>query len=86
VSALCPQGVATPLLMEPLAAGMVAAQHVADVAQVLTPEQVAQDVVDGLAAEKFLILPHPEVAKYWAQKAADPDRWLAGMRRFVDNH
>jgi hypothetical protein len=42
-------------------------------------------VVDGLAAERFLILPHPEVARYQQIKAADPDRWLAGMRRLVDS-
>ena len=36
-------------------------------------------MVRGLHEERFLILPHPEVAKYWARKAADPDRWLAAM-------
>ena len=41
-------------------------------------------MVAGLAAERFLILPHPEVGTFWAQKAADPDRWLAGVRRLVD--
>jgi hypothetical protein len=40
--------------------------------------------VAGLDAETFLILPHPEVGTFWAQKASNPDRWLAGMRRFVD--
>jgi hypothetical protein len=42
---------------------------------------VADVVVQGLADERFLILPHPEVAEYWKRKATDPDRWLAGMRR-----
>jgi hypothetical protein len=37
--------------------------------------------VAGLAAEDFLILPHPEVADYYRRRAADTDRWLAGMRR-----
>jgi hypothetical protein len=50
-------------------------------ATALTPEQVASVVVDGLAQESFLILPHPEVGEYLANKVADPDRWLAGMRR-----
>jgi hypothetical protein len=50
---------------------------------VLTPEDVAGTVVQGLADERFLILPHPEVGTYWAQKAADPDRWLAGVRKLV---
>jgi len=48
---------------------------------VLTPEEVAQHVVDGLAAEHFLILPHPEVLTYMQRKTADYDRWLSGMRR-----
>ena len=47
----------------------------------LTPEQVADAVVEGLADERFLILPHPEVAEYFRRKADDYDRWLAGMRR-----
>lgn len=51
--------------------------------EVLEPEQVADAVIDGLAAERFLILPHPEVATYTQYKAADRDRWLAGMRRLV---
>jgi hypothetical protein len=44
---------------------------------------VAEAVVVGLAEERFLILPHPQVGTFWAQKASDPDRWLAGMRRLV---
>ena len=34
-----------------------------------------------MAEEKFLILPHPEVAEYIRRKATDYDRWLRGMRR-----
>ena len=48
---------------------------------VLTPDQVAETVIEGLAAERFLILPHPEVLTYMQRKAADYDRWLGGMRR-----
>jgi NAD(P)-dependent dehydrogenase (short-subunit alcohol dehydrogenase family) len=83
VSVLCPQGVATPMLMDPLAAGEAPARAVAASGTIITPEQVADAVVAGLAAESFLILPHPEVARYRAQLASDPDRWLAGMRRLV---
>jgi len=83
VSVLCPQGVSTPLLMDPLAAGHASARAVAAAGAIVTPEQVADVVVSGLSAERFLILPHPEVATYWAQLAADPDRWLAGVRRMV---
>jgi hypothetical protein len=38
-------------------------------------------VVEGLDAEDFLILPHPEVLEYFRRKASDYDRWLNGMRR-----
>ena len=41
----------------------------------------ADAVIDGLAAERFLILPHPEVAEYMRRKTSDYDRWLQGMRR-----
>ena len=84
VSVLCPMGVATPMLTGPLAAGDVGAVAVANSGPIITPEHVADTVVAGLDAETFLILPHPEVGTFWAQKASDPDRWLAGMRRFVD--
>ncbi|QXC61473.1 SDR family oxidoreductase [Aquihabitans sp. G128] len=78
VSCLCPQGVNTDLLTGGV--GHTSAQTV--VAQgVIEPEEVAAAVVAGLAAEQFLILPHPEVAEYYRRRATDPDRWLAGMAR-----
>jgi NAD(P)-dependent dehydrogenase (short-subunit alcohol dehydrogenase family) len=83
VSAVCPQGVRTPMLLGGLQEGNAAARAVAAAGELLEPEQVADAVVEGLAAERFLILPHPEVATYLRRKAADPDRWLAGMRRLV---
>ena len=83
VSVVCPLGVATPLLLDPLGAGSPAAAVVAGSGTVISPEDVAQSVVDGLTEERFLVLPHPEVGTYWAQKAADPQRWLAGVRRLT---
>jgi NAD(P)-dependent dehydrogenase (short-subunit alcohol dehydrogenase family) len=83
VSVLCPLGVATPLLTGPLEAGDPAARAVAASGEIISPEQVADAVVAGLAAERFLILPHPQVGTFWAQKAGDPDRWLAGVRRLL---
>jgi hypothetical protein len=47
----------------------------------VSPEDVAEAVVKGLDEERFLILPHPEVAEYFRRKADDYDRWLRGMRR-----
>jgi NAD(P)-dependent dehydrogenase (short-subunit alcohol dehydrogenase family) len=83
VSALCPMGVATPMLMGPLADGDAGAQAVAASGEIVSTDHVADTVVAGLRDERFLILPHPEVGTYFAQKAADPDRWLAGMRRLT---
>ncbi|MCB0970254.1 MAG: SDR family oxidoreductase [Acidimicrobiales bacterium] len=78
VSCLCPQGVRTDLLAQ--GAGASSVETV--VAQgLLEPEDVAREVVAGLRDERFLILPHPEVAEYYRRRASDPDRWLAGMAR-----
>jgi NAD(P)-dependent dehydrogenase (short-subunit alcohol dehydrogenase family) len=82
-SVLCPLGVATPLLLDPLEAGDMAARATVASGDVVSPEHVASVVIEGLAQETFLILPHPEVATFWAQKASDPDRWLAGVCRLV---
>ena len=76
VSALCPQGVRTDMLQRAAAGGRT---FLLDSA--LEPEQVADDVVKGLADERFLILPHPEVAEYVRRKASDLERWMQGMRR-----
>jgi NAD(P)-dependent dehydrogenase (short-subunit alcohol dehydrogenase family) len=78
VSCLCPMGVNTPLLNSD---DNVATRVVTAAARVLEPEDVADAVVEGLRDGRFLILPHPEVREYFQRKAADYDRWLAGMRR-----
>jgi NAD(P)-dependent dehydrogenase (short-subunit alcohol dehydrogenase family) len=79
VSCLCPQGVATNMLLGgPPDAGQSVVQAAAGVLQ---PEEVADAVVEGIRAERFLILPHPEVEEYFQRKANDYDRWIAGMRR-----
>ena len=79
VSCLCPQGVHTRMLDD-------SASAMADLLRptALTPEQVAEAVVEGLAEERFLILPHPEVATYFQHKANDNERWLRAMRRLWD--
>ena len=76
VSALCPQGVRTDMLQR---AQLEGRSFLMDTA--VEPEQVADDVVNGIADERFLILPHPEVAEYVRRKATDRERWLRGMRR-----
>jgi NAD(P)-dependent dehydrogenase (short-subunit alcohol dehydrogenase family) len=76
VSCLCPQGVRTPMLD-----GAPAAVRELLGESALEPEVVADAVIAGLADERFLILPHPEVADYFRRKADDYDRWIRGMRR-----
>jgi NAD(P)-dependent dehydrogenase (short-subunit alcohol dehydrogenase family) len=83
VSCVCPQAVRTPMLdlamEEPAGAAALRAGGLID------PEDVAAAVVAGIREERFLILPHEEVARFMAVKATDPERWLAGMRRIVRN-
>ena len=73
VSLLCPQAVDTPML-----GGAAGSQNVDGV---LSPEQVASAVIEGLANESFLILPHPQVVTYMQRKTGDYDRWIRGMVR-----
>jgi NAD(P)-dependent dehydrogenase (short-subunit alcohol dehydrogenase family) len=80
VSCLCPQGVKTDMLAMERREGLEFLT-----ANALEPEQVADIVLQGIRDEKFLILPHPEVAEYFRRKAGDYDRWLKGMRRLRAN-
>jgi NAD(P)-dependent dehydrogenase (short-subunit alcohol dehydrogenase family) len=86
VSCLCPMAVDTPLFHGGAAdvdAAVSAGAGAAAVAGVLEPDAVADAVVAGIRDERFLILPHPEVATFEQRRAADRDRWLAGMRRLT---
>lgn len=75
VSVLCPQAVRTRMIGD--TDGGSAGQD-----GILSPEEVAECTVQGIGAEKFLILPHEEVLIYSQRKASDYDRWLQGMQRF----
>jgi len=77
VSVLCPQAVATRMIGD-IGQGD---GGTAGVDGVMSPRQVADEVVKGLAAGEFLILPHKEVIQYRQRKADDYDRWLGGMRK-----
>jgi NAD(P)-dependent dehydrogenase (short-subunit alcohol dehydrogenase family) len=80
VSCLCPQGVNTDMLRQGDDFGQ-GTNVVKAAGAVLEPDDVAREAVRAIADERFLILPHPEVAEYAKAKADDRDRWLAGMRR-----
>ncbi|CAM5246109.1 SDR family oxidoreductase [Streptomyces hirsutus] len=47
----------------------------------IEPDDVADALFRGIDEDRFLILPHPEVAEYYQARAADPERWLGGMNR-----
>jgi len=92
VSCLCPMAVDTAMLRGGLLAAdvpeaggldLTAAAGAAAVVGIRSADEVARVVVEGLRDERFLILPHPEVATFEQRRAADRDRWLAGMRRLA---
>ncbi|WP_328556441.1 MULTISPECIES: SDR family oxidoreductase [unclassified Streptomyces] len=74
VHAICPQGVRTDMLDATGSAGALVLQPTA-----VEPEAVADALFEGIAQDRFLILPHPEVAGYYQARATDPDRWMTNM-------
>lgn len=74
VHAICPQGVRTDMLAATGTAGDLVLAPTA-----IEPQDVADALFAGMAEDRFLILPHPEVAAYYEARAATPDKWLAGM-------
>lgn len=74
VHAICPQGVRTDMLAATGSAGEIVLTPTA-----IEPEDVADALFDAMADDRFLVLPHPEVAAYHRARATDPDRWLTGM-------
>ncbi|MBC9725810.1 SDR family oxidoreductase [Streptomyces sp. TRM68367] len=76
VHAICPQGVRTAMLDAAGSAGDLVLRPTA-----IEPEDVADALFKGIEEDRFLILPHPDVAEYYKARASDPDRWLAGMNR-----
>ncbi|MET9117657.1 SDR family oxidoreductase [Streptomyces longwoodensis] len=74
VHAICPQGVRTDMLSATGTAGDLVLKPTA-----IEPRDVADALLKGMEEDRFLILPHPEVAAYYQARAAEPDRWLTGM-------
>ncbi|MES5822465.1 SDR family oxidoreductase [Streptomyces sp. RG80] len=74
VHAICPQGVRTDMLNATGSAGDLVLKPTA-----VEPDDVAEALFQGIAEDRFLILPHPEVAEYYRTRAAEPDRWLGNM-------
>src|SRR5262252_3315081 len=76
VQALCPMGVRTAMLDGTSPAAEIILGDTA-----ITAEEVADAVMAGITAGSFLILPHPDVARMYAGRATDTDRWLRGMNK-----
>ena len=76
VSCLCPQGVRTPMVEDaPEIVGSLVS-----IDGLLEPDVVANEVIECIEKEQFLVTPHPEVLEYMKIKASDPDRWISGMQ------
>ncbi len=89
VSVLCPQAVRTDILVNSpdMADGSEAEWTEGGVASsdgILEPGSVAQECVEAIREERFLVLPHQQVSDYMKYRSEDIDRWLSGMRRFQE--
>ena len=86
VTCVCPLGVNTPLLDAGRrvtdAAARLAFQAVVNSGPVIEPQRVAEMTLDAVRTGTFMVLPHPEVADMFSQRASDHDRWMAGMRHY----
>lgn len=76
VHCVCPQGVRTPMVGD--APG---GSELRSSGPLIDPSEVAGAMVEAVRANRFLVLPHPEVHEYETRRVDDRDRWLAGMRR-----
>jgi NAD(P)-dependent dehydrogenase (short-subunit alcohol dehydrogenase family) len=72
---LAPLGVDTPMLDTSSDFARTAAGPIRQ------PEEVAQQVLDAFAEERFLVLTDPIAQTWMERKVGDLERWLAGMRR-----
>jgi len=81
VSCICPGAVDTAMLRA--GAGGDAAKASASIGggEVISPEQAAVRILDGMAEDRFLILTHPDMHDFVVGKAQDPERWVRGMSK-----
>jgi NAD(P)-dependent dehydrogenase (short-subunit alcohol dehydrogenase family) len=77
---VCPQGVLTPMVT---GGDERAESELRASGNLLEAEAVADSVIEAIRADRFLVLPHPEVHGYEQRKVADRDQWLGGMRRLL---
>jgi NAD(P)-dependent dehydrogenase (short-subunit alcohol dehydrogenase family) len=80
VSCLCPNAVYTGMFGRPPDDESTVPPDGGALGEVLMPEDVAGTVIEAMAAERFLILPHPKVGDSFLRKATDYDAWLSRTR------
>jgi NAD(P)-dependent dehydrogenase (short-subunit alcohol dehydrogenase family) len=76
VHAICPRAVRTEAYEAELESAELKLLSTA-----IGADEVADALFAGIAAGRFLILPHPEVADHAAQRVTDPERWLSDINR-----
>ncbi|MFD7529611.1 SDR family oxidoreductase [Streptomyces sp. NPDC059849] len=74
VHAICPQGVRTDMLTAAGSAGELVLAPSA-----IEPGAVADALFEAMAEDRFLVLPHPEVAGYYRARSKDTEQWLGSM-------
>jgi NAD(P)-dependent dehydrogenase (short-subunit alcohol dehydrogenase family) len=52
-----------------------------NIGDIVEPETCAEMTLEGMAAGRFLVLPHSRVGDSFLRKAQDYDRWLEGTNR-----
>lgn len=85
VSCFTPYGMLTPMLLGRRGQESEDTSKAVGMQGAVTPEEAAEAIVQGIRAESFLILSHPEALTYFQRKASDYDRWLGGMRRLYQD-
>ena len=73
VSVACPQYVSTEMI------GYKEDKIRSTNSKIMTPEDLAMLIILGIEAEKFLILPHPEVYDFMNFKSKSYDKWINQM-------
>ena len=89
VCALCPMGVATPMVDQADGSDdpdvQLAHAAVAGAGEMLAAEVAAQSLLEAIDSGRFLAMPHEPVAEISAFKAGAPDKWLERMQQYRQN-
>ena len=78
VSCICPQAVRTAMTAQ--GAG------VAGIDGMIEPDVVANDTLEAIQNDQFLVTPHKEVIDYIQFKAADYEGWIEGMQNLQEQY